>query len=366
MEITIIGYPKTGKTTVFNALTQGRAETTSYTTGTLKPNIGVAKVPDPRLGVLAEMYHPERVVFAEVQYADIPGMPEGFGASVGIHGELLNLLQRADALVHVVRDFSDPGIPTAKGGESPEVAIPGMELELTVVDLGILERRMERLRATEKGAKTQERAALQREQALLTRLTEALEQSLPVRDQELSQEERKLVANYQLLTAKPVLVVLNLGEEMAQDLTTREQEFRDRFDRPGVGAAALCGKLEMELAELADDERQEFRTSLGLAEPGRDRVIQASYRLLDLVSFLTSGPDEVRAWSVFKDTPAMESAGRIHSDIARGFIRAEVVSFNDLVACGSTAEARKRGLLRQEGKTYPMQDGDVVNFLFNV
>ena len=366
MEISVIGYPKAGKTTVFNALTQGHAETASYSTGALRPNVGVAKVPDSRLGVLADMYHPVRVVSAEVQYADIPGLPEGFGASVGIHGELLNLLQRADALLHVVRGFDNPGMPPAKGAESPAVAVPGMDLELAAVDLGILERRAARLQAMEKGAKPQERAALAQEQALLERLRASLEQDVPVRDQELSPAESKLLGNYQLLTAKPLLVVLNLGDDDAGNLLSRERELGEEFVASGVGVAAICGRIEMELAELDEEEQQEFRTSLGLAEPGRDLVIQASYRLLDLVSCLTTGPDEVRAWTIPRSTPAVTSARRIHSDIERGFIRAEVVTYDDLVACGGLPGARKRGLLRQEGKTYPVQDGDVVNFLFNV
>ena len=187
-----------------------------------------------------------------------------------------------------------------------------------------------------------------------------------MRDQELSPAESKLLGNYQLLTAKPLLVVLNLGDDDAGNLLSRERELGEEFAASGVGVAAICGRIEMELAELDEEEQQEFRTSLGLAEPGRDLVIQASYRLLDLVSFLTTGPDEVRAWTIPRSTPAVTSARRIHSDIERGFIRAEVVTYDDLVACGGLPGARKRGLLRQEGKTYPVQDGDVVNFLFNV
>jgi hypothetical protein len=366
MEISIIGFPKAGKTTVFNALTRGHAATAAYTTGSLKPNIGVVKVPDPRLQSLAAMFQPESVVPAEVQYADIPGLPEGFGAGIGIHGELLNLLQRADALLHVVRAFPDPAVPWPSAVKSPEEAAQGMGMELAVVDLGILERRVSRLEAMEKGARPQERAALHQERAFLSRVREALERDVPVGAQEFSPEERKFLGSYQFLTAKPLLMVLNLGEQDAQEAVGREKVFQERLGRPGMGFVALDGKLEAELAELTEKEEEEFRRSLGLETSGRERVVRASYALVGLISFLTAGPQEVRAWSIPRATPAARAAGRIHSDMERGFIRAEVVAFDDLAQCGGMAEARKRGLLRQEGKEYPVNDGDVITFLFNV
>lgn len=366
MEISILGYPKSGKTTVFNALTQGHAETAPYSTGSLRPNVGVAKVPDFRVDSLAALYNPQKVVFVEVSYSDIPGMIEGFGESVGIHGELLNLLQRSDALIHVVRLFEDLTIPLAKGGESPADSIPGMELELAAVDLGILDRRMIRLDAMEKGSKPSDRLTLREERSFLDRLKMGLNAEIPVRDQELDFEELKWVRNYQFLTAKPLLILLDMDEGSIGSLREREQEFQVAYGRPGVEILALSGKVEMELAELASAEREEFRDSLGLGGLGLGRIVEASYRLLDLVSFLTTGIDEVRAWSVPRNTPAVECARRIHSDIERGFIRAEVIGCHDLLECGGVIEAKRRGLLRQEGKSYMMQDGDVVNFLFNV
>ena len=366
MEISIIGYPKSGKTTVFNGLTQGRAETAPYSTGTLRPNIGMAKVPDPRVDSLAEMYNPKKVTLAEVSYSDIPGMPEGFGASVGIHGELLNLLQRSDALIHVVRLFEDETIPFPKGAELPADSIPGMELELTAVDLGILERRLNRIQSMEKGAKPHERSLLREERAFLDRLKSGLDEDIPIRDQLLDSNELKLVRNYQFLTSKPMLIVLDMDEGSTEFLERNERKFQEEFGRPGVEILAISGKIEMELAELSEEDRLEFRDSLGLSGTGLDRVVDASYRLLELISFLTTGEDEVRAWSVPKFSPALECAGRIHSDIERGFIRAEVIGYQEFIDCGSMVEAKKKGLLRQEGKTYVMQDGDIVHFLFNV
>ena len=366
MEISIIGYPKSGKTTVFNGLTQGHADTAPYSTGTLRPNIGMAKVPDSRVDSLVSLYNPKKVAFAEVSYSDIPGMTEGFGASVGIHGELLNLLQRADALIHVVRLFKDDTIPFPKGAESPADSIPGMELELTGVDLGILERRLSRIQSMEKGAKPHERSMLLEERAFLDRLKSGLDADVPIRDQKLDLNELKLVRNYQFLTSKPILIVLDIDEDSTESLGRYEQEFQSEYGRQGVEILAIAGKIEMELAQLPAEDREEFRDSLGLSVSGLDRIVEASYRLLELISFLTTGEDEVRAWSVPKYSSALECAGRIHSDIERGFIRAEVIGYEDFIECGGMVEAKRKGLLRQEGRSYLMQDGDIVHFLFNV
>ena len=356
MELSILGYPGAGKTTLFKALTGARTETAAYNP---RPSVGVARIPDARLERLAELFGPQRIVSAEVHYVDIPGRPDGSSIS----GELLNTVQRADALVHVVRAFENPAVPVHPQAPSPDAAIRNMEAELALEDLAILERRLERMETLSKGAKAAERQAMAPERRLLQRVCEGLEQNVPARQQTFDAQERKTMANYQLLTAKPLLVVLNVGEGQAGEPIQGLLE--DLRGRNGY-VAALCGKLEAELAQLPEEEEREFREALGANGMDRAEVIRASYQLLGQVSFYTIVSREVRAWSVEGGTPASQAAGVIHSDMERGFIRAEVVAFADLDCCGSLAEARQRGLLRLEGRSYPVQDGDVITFLFNV
>lgn len=356
MELSILGYPGAGKTTFFNALTGARTETAAYNP---RPTMGVARIPDSRLERLAALFGPQRVVPAEVHYVDIPGRPDGF--SIG--GELLNTVQRADALVHVVRAFDDPAVPVHPQAPSPHAAARNMEAELALEDLSILERRLERMETLSKGAKAAERQVMDQERQLLQRVREGLEQGVPARRQAFAPHEVKTMSNYQLLTAKPLLVVLNVGEGQ----TGEPAEGLVEVVRGGDGrVSTLCGKLEAELAQLSPEEEREFREAMGAEEIGRAEVIRASHELLGRVLFYTFVSREVRAWSVGRDTPASQAAGAIHSDMERGFIRAEVVAFADLDACGSLAEARQRGVLRLEGKSYAVQDGDVITFLFNV
>lgn len=361
MEIGIIGLPKSGKTTVFNALTRGKAEIAAYASTTLKPNIGVAKVRDPRLVGLEAMFKPKRTIPAEVRYVDVAA-PMDLGK--GLSGQLLSHISKADALIHVVRAFPAEAIPHVEGSLDPERDIASMNLELAFSDLAIMERRHKRIADSLKGAKPMEREALHQEQALLARIKSSLEKDIPVREQGLSEEEAKTVENYQFLTAKPLLVILNIGEDQLPQASSLEAELQPRY--PQFPIAALCGKLEMELAQLSEAEAEEFRNALDIKEAALDRIIQLSYTLLNLVSFFTVVSDEVKAWTIHKDTPALKAAGKIHSDMERGFIRAEVVSYDDLMKCGSMAEARRQGLLRLEGKSYQVQDGDVITFLFNV
>ncbi len=360
MAIGVIGLPQSGKTTVFNAVTRGRAEVASFRAPGRQPNVGVVKVPDPRLAVLAEMTRSKRVVPAEVSYVDAPGGVEG-----GIDGVHLNTLQRCEALLLVARAFDDPSAPAPGGVVDPIRDAETMQTELTFSDLLLLERRAERIAKQLRAAKAGERDALTREAALVERVRAALEAGVAVREQALDAGERRLLENFQLLTAKPLMAVFNIGEE---DVGKAEAEaaLTERLTVPGVAAIALCGKLEMELAQMAPEDEAEFRASLGAGEPGLDRMVRLCYRLLGLVSFLTTGEDETRAWTVPDGAPAVEAAGKIHTDIQRGFIRAEVTAYDDLMRAGGFAEARRAGLLRQEGKQYPMRDGDVVNFLFNV
>ena len=366
MEIGIIGLPQSGKTTVFNALSRGKADVSHSFATSVKPNLGVAKVPDPRLSTLGDIFHPQKMVSAEVRYIDFPGTPEGLAHTQGISGEFLNSLERTDALLHVVRAFQDPSIPHVEGSVDPQRDVATMEMELAFADLAILERRVERLEAELKGTRASERDAKMREHVLLDRIKGALEREVPIREQELSPEEDKLLGNFQFLTAKPLMIVWNVGEEDLPQSKEQETTLRNQYSRPGAEVAVLCGKLEMELSHLEGAEESEFRHEMGLEESGLDRMIRFSYGLLGLISFFTAGPDEAKAWTVPRDIAAMQAAGKIHSDLERGFIRAEVISFDDLVRCGSFSEGRKKGLLRSEGKTYRVQDGDVITFLFNV
>jgi GTP-binding protein YchF len=366
MEIGIVGLPKSGKTTVFNALTRGNAETEAYSSPSITPNVGVVKVPDTRLQTLTELLKPKRTVPAEVTYIDIAAPAKGFGQREGAGGQFLNYLSKVDALAQVVRAFENDSIPHIEGSVDPERDIGIMNLELAFSDLAIIDRRLERLRASLKGAKQQEREQALKEEALMSKIKSGLENDIAVRDQGLSDQDRKEVENFQFLTAKPMLLLLNVSEGQLPEALSLEERHGSAWRSPCVDVAVLCGQLEMELAQLDDAEAEEFRTGLGLSESGLDRMIRLSYSLLGLISFFSTASDEVRAWAIRGNTTAQKAAGKIHTDMERGFIRAEVISHDDLVDCGSLAEARKRGLLRIEGKSYMVQDGDVVTVLFNI
>lgn len=364
MEIGIIGLPRSGKTTIFNAATRGAAQVAGYSN---KPNIGVAKVPDERLVKLEGMFNPKRTVNAEVTYVDIPAAPEGLGKSQGISGEYLNFLQRADALLMVARAFEDPSVPHVADSIDAFRDIENLLYELTFADLEILERRLARIAEGFKSARTQERDALTKEQATLERIKVGLEEGTQVRDQELNEEEVRLLSGFQLLTAKPLIIVVNVGEDQIADIPAIEGRLSSEVETERIRTAALCGSLEMELGQMGDQEEREFRESLGVqGESGLSRMIRLSYAALDLISFLTVGEDEVRAWPITRGMTAMKAAGKIHSDLERGFIRGEVMTYDDLTRLGTLNEVRKQGLFRQEGKTYIVKDGDIMNILFNV
>ncbi len=362
MEIAIIGMPKSGKTTIFNALTRGKAEVAAYSP-TPAPNTGVAKVPDSRLAMLEGIFQPKKTVPAEVSYTDIAGALKGFSRE-GVGGEFLNYLTTADALLQVVRTFEDSKVPHPEGSIDPKRDIASLDLELAISDSAIIERRLDKLETSLKGAKAAERELHLREQLLLQKVKAGLEKDIPIRQQGLAKDELKALSDYQFLTAKPMLVVLNIGEEQISQASQLEAELSSLY--PQFAVVALCGKLEMELGQLSDTEAKEFREAMGLSTPALDRVIALSYRLLGLVSFFTTVSSELKAWTMPGGTPAPKAAGKVHSDMERGFIRAEVISYSDLESCGNLAEVRKRGLLRTEGKNYIIQDGDIVTFLFNV
>jgi GTP-binding protein YchF len=360
MKIAIIGLPNSGKTTVFNALTRGTAETAAYSSGQLEPNLATVKVPDARLGVLARMFNPKKVTPADVQYVDVGGLSSGAGQSGGLPPALLNYIGGADALLHVARDFADETVPHPEGRVDLARDVAAVDLELAFSDLAIIERRLSKLSAEIGKMSTKDRELRMAERDLLVRLQGELEAERPIRDVELSEEEERILRGYQFLTAKPLLLVVNIGEERIK----HPPGFAYPHRRSGV--VAICGKVEAELAQLDDEDAQAFMDDLGISEAARDRVIAESYELLGLLSFLTTGPDEVRAWTIRRNTPAVEAAGAIHSDIQRGFIRAEIVAYDDLIKAGGMNEAKKAGAVRLEGKTYIVKDGDVCHFLFNV
>lgn len=365
MELGIIGLPKSGKTTVFNALTRGKAETAAYSAGTAVPNIGVVKVPDPRLRELERIFKPKRTVQAEVRYLDVAGAGKGLGKGEGIG--FLAELSKADALIHVVRAFRDENVPHIEGSIDPERDIATLNLELAFSDMAIIEKRLQRLQdSMSKGARPSEREAALWEHALLVRIKKALEEDVPIRDQALEKDEARAIENYQFLTAKPLFLLINIGESELAEARALEERLRKRYERPLSRVGVLCGKLEMELAQLEEKEAEEFRSAMGITEAGLERMVRSSYGLLGLITFFTTVSEELKSWAIRRGTTAVKAAGKIHTDMERGFIRAEVIGYDDLIRCGSMAEARKRGLLRLEGKTYVVQDGDIMTILFNV
>ena len=362
MQIAIIGLPNSTKTTVFNALTRGTLETAAFSSGQFEVNTGVVDVPDERVNRLSTMFNPRKTTYAKVTYADIAGLAKGVGEG-GLSGPLLNAVSQSDALLHVVRAFEDPTVPHVEGSVNPRRDVDILDTELLLSDQIIVERRIERLQAQAGKSNTpQMRAANEAEMGLLQRLHETLDAGVPLRDIDLSPEEVKSLRGYGLLTLKPVMVVLNVGDEPADSALESLLDYRHRH----TTVATLQGRLEMELAQLEPGEAAEFLAEYGISEPGLNRVIRLSYSLLGLQSFFTVGEDEVRAWTVPVGATAVEAAGVIHSDLAKGFIRAEVVGYEALVSSGSMAAARARGQLRLEGKDYIVRDGDILHVRFNV
>jgi GTP-binding protein YchF len=356
MQLGILGFPKVGKTTLFNILTASRQATDKFSSSR-QTNVGVAQVPDPRLARLRELFEPKKYTPATVEYVDIPGIRKGEGA------ESLDLgkLRTVDALVHVVRAFEDAELPHPQGSVDPARDLANLELELILADHEVVERRLERLAQSQKrGLKPEE----ERERELLAgTVLPALEAERPLREVELSADDERRLRGFQLLSAKPVLVVLNVGEK---ELAGADPVALGFQPRPGSEAVVVSAPIEQEIATLADEEQREFLAALGLGEPSLDRVIRASYQLLGLISFFTVGEDEVRAWTLRRGAHAREAAGTIHSDIERGFIRAEVVEWDELLRRGSLAACRSAGSLRLEGKDYEVRDGEVIHFRFNV
>jgi GTP-binding protein YchF len=366
INIGIIGLPQSGKTTVFNALTGGKADTATRGTDGLSPHIGVAKVPEPRLKVLEEILHPGKIVPVEARYTDIGASVKALAQDKGIGGQLLNQLSTVDTLMCIIRAFTDDSLPHPQGSLDVKRDIGTMNMELAFSDLAIIERRLEKLENSMKGARPGERQGFLQEKEILLRFKTELESDKPLRELPVESAEARIITNYQFLTAKPLLMAINIGEEQLEKAAALEAGLNAAFSGGACRVIAICGKLEMELAQLEDNAAREFREEFGIRESGLERTIKMSYELSDLITFFTIASNEVRAWSIRKDTTALKAAGKIHTDMEKGFIRAESIGLNDLVNCGSIGEARKKGLLRLEGKEYAVQDGDVITFLFNV
>ena len=355
MRLGIIGLPQSGKTTIFNALTGGDVPT-GMVTGKIEVHTAVVDVPDQRVGVLSGMFNPKKTIYAKVTYADIAGL-DGSAGKTGITGNLLNQLSTMDGFIHVVRCFEDENVPHQAGSVDPQRDIATMEGEFIINDLVATERKLERLH-DEKRKGGKDKAVIERELALFERLHAALSDETPLRELGLTDEEVKTLAGFGMLSLKPMLIVLTLSEGQKSPEIKMNQEH--------IQVVSLQGKLEMDISRLPAEDAALFLEEYGITEPSLNRMIRFSYDLLGLQSFFTVGPDEVRAWTVRRGAMAPEAAGVIHSDLEKGFIRAEVVTYDDLVELGGLNEAKGKGKLRLEGKTYVVQDGDILNIRFNL
>ena len=365
MKLGIVGLPNVGKSTLFNSLTKAGAESANYPFCTIDPNVGVVPVPDARLKLLGDFYQSRKVTPAVIEFVDIAGLVKGASKGEGLGNQFLANIREVDAIVHVVRCFEDPNVIHVDGSINPLRDIETIELELIFSDLEILERRISKV---SRSARNDKGAA--KELMVLEKLKSHLEEGKPVKTLEFEDEdEEAMVSGYNLLTQKPVIFAANVSEgDLADDGASNPfvQEVREYAAGQNSEVFVICAQIEQEIAELDDDEKKMFLEDLGLQESGLEKLIKASYRLLGLLSYLTAGEDETRAWTIRQGTKAPQAAGKIHTDFERGFIKAEVVNYQDLLDCGSYAGAREKGLVRMEGKDYVVKDGDVILFRFNV
>lgn len=363
MKLGIVGLPNVGKSTLFNAITNAGAESANYPFCTIDPNVGMVTVPDERLNFLSDMYSPKKFTPAVIEFVDIAGLVKGASKGEGLGNKFLSNIRMTDAIVHVVRCFDDINVIHVEGDTDPIRDIDIINLELVMADMEMVERRIEKAKKAAKGDKK-----FLHEAEVFEGLLEHLNQGLSARNYECSDEDMELIRTSDLLSLKPVIYAANMDEAGFTSYQSNEyyQQVLSFAEKEGSLVLPICAKTEMEIAELDYEEKAMFLEELGISESGLDRLIKCSYSLLGLISFLTAGSDEVRAWTITRGTRAPQAAGKIHSDFERGFIRAEVIAFDDLEACGSMVAAREKGLIRSEGKEYVMKDGDIVTFRFNV